>query len=157
MQAAEKQGIEKFDFTWPGKAESLKQAFAPVKSVLVPCPEESVNFNETGNIFIEGDNLEVLKILQKEYTGKIKMIYIDPPYNSGKKNKGYNDNFAESKKDYFKRTGQTDNAGRRHSNWLNMMYPRLYLAKNLLRDDGVIFISIDDHEQHHLRMLCDQI
>jgi adenine-specific DNA-methyltransferase len=156
---------ERFGLTWPGKAECMRIIQEPSVATLKPQREESVNFDDTGNIFIEGDNLEVLKLLQKSYFGKIKMIYIDPPYNTGNEFI-YPDKFSESLDTYLAYTGQVDDDGRKfstnteqdgryHSNWLNMMYPRLYLAKNLLRDDGVIFISIDDHEQANLKQLCD--
>jgi adenine-specific DNA-methyltransferase len=158
---------ERFGLTWPGKAECMRIIQEPSVATLKPQREESVNFDDTGNIFIEGDNLEVLKLLQKSYFGKIKMIYIDPPYNTGNEFI-YPDKFSESLDTYLAYTGQVDDDGRKfstnteqegryHSNWLNMMYPRLYLAKNLLRDDGVIFISIDDHEQANLKQLCDYV
>ena len=158
---------ERFGLNWPGKAECMKIIQQPSVATLKPVREESVNFDDTENLFIEGDNLEVLKLLQKSYFGKVKMIYIDPPYNTGKEFI-YPDKFAETLDTYLEYTGQkdakghkfstnSDTAGRYHSNWLNMMYPRLYLAKNLLCEDGVIFISIDDHEQANLKALCDQI
>src|SRR5690625_1765064 len=145
----------------------MKTIQQPSIATLRPDREESVNFDETENLFIEGDNLEVLKLLQKSYFGKVKMIYIDPPYNTGNEFI-YPDNYTESLDTYLKYTGQKDEEGnwqttnkdtegRFHSKWLNMMYPRLFLAKNLLREDGVIFISIDDHEVGHLRKLCDEI
>lgn len=160
-------GKERFGLNWPGKAECMKVIQAPSVATLRPCRDESVNFDDTENLFIEGDNLEVLKLLQKSYFGKIKMIYIDPPYNTGNEFI-YPDKYAENLDTYLAYTGQADDEGRKfatnsdaigryHSNWLNMMFPRLYLAKNLLRDDGVIFISIDDNELNHLRELCDQI
>ena len=137
------------------------------KGTLILDKEDSVDFDKTGNLFIEGDNLEVLKLLQKSYQNKIKMIYIDPPYNTGK-DFVYKDNFKDSIRNYEKITGQIDEDGNRtdtnketngrfHSDWLTMMYPRLYLAKNLLKDDGVIFVSIDDHEVHNLRKIMDDI
>ena len=158
---------ERFGLNWPGKAECMKVLQAPAKGTLKPCKEESINWDTTENLFIEGDNLEILKLLQKAYFGKIKMIYIDPPYNTGKEFI-YPDKYSEGLDTYLRYTGQkdsnghkfstnTDTNGRFHSRWLNMMYPRLYLAKNLLRDDGVIFISIDDNEQANLKKLCDQI
>lgn len=158
---------ERFGLQWPGKAECMKIIQQPSVATLKPCREESVNFDETENLFIEGDNLEVLKLLQKSYFGKIKMIYIDPPYNTGKEFI-YPDKYSETLDTYLAYTGQVDDAGKKfstnteaqgrfHSRWLNMMYPRLYLARNLLREDGVIFISIDDHEQANLRELCDGI
>src|SRR5262245_29441472 len=139
----------------------------PSLGTLRTCPEESVNFDTTEHLIIEGDNLEVLKLLQKSYLGKVKMIYIDPPYNTGN-DFIYPDNFSESLQTYLQYTGQLDAEGRKfstnteadgrfHSKWLNMMYPRLYLARNLLREDGAIFISIDDHEVANLRRICDEI
>ena len=160
-------GKERFGLTWPGKAECMKIIQSPSVATLKPVREESVNFDETENLFIEGDNLEVLKLLQKAYFGKIKMIYIDPPYNTGNEFI-YPDKYSETLDTYLAYTGQiddegrkfstnTDAAGRYHSNWLNMMYPRLYLARNLLREDGSIWISIDDNEVSRLRELCDHI
>ena len=158
---------ERFGLNWPGKAACMKVIQAPSVGTLKPCREESVDWDTTGNLFIEGDNLEVLKLLQKAYFGKIKMIYIDPPYNTGKEFI-YPDKYAETLDTYLEYTGQKDSEGRKfatntdasgrfHSRWLNMMYPRLYLAKNLLRDDGVIYISISDGEVANLRELCDQV
>ncbi len=160
-------GRERYGMNWPGKAECFKTIQAPSMGTLLPRPEESVNFDSTENLIIEGDNLEVLKLLQKAYLGKVKMIYIDPPYNTGN-DFIYPDNYAESLQTYLEYTGQvdalghkfgtnTDTDGRFHSRWMNMMYPRLYLARNLLRDDGVIFISIDDNEIENLRILCKEI
>ena len=159
-------GRERFGLTWPGKREAIRAAQTPTTATLMPDKRNSVNWDTTQNLFIEGDNLEVLKILQKHYYGKIKMIYIDPPYNTGN-DFVYADDYADSICHYLELTGQTDDsgklstnsesAGRFHSNWLNMMYPRLKLARNLLTQDGVIFISIDDNEQATLRALCDQI
>lgn len=160
-------GKERFGLTWPGKDECMKIIQQPSVATLKPVREESANFDETENLFIEGDNLEVLKLLQKAYFGKIKMIYIDPPYNTGKEFI-YPDKYAETLESYLEYTGQkdgggrkfstnTDTSGRYHSRWLNMMHPRLYLARNLLREDGVIFISIDDCEVANLRALCDQL
>jgi adenine-specific DNA-methyltransferase len=160
-------GKERFGLQWPGKADCMKIIQQPSVATLKPAREESVNFDETENLFIEGDNLEVLKLLQKSYFGKVKMIYIDPPYNTGN-DFIYPDNFAENLDTYLAYTGQvdesgkkfatnTDAVGRYHSRWLNMMYPRLYLGKNLLRDDGAIFISIDDTEVANLRKICDEI
>ena len=160
-------GKERYGMNWPGKAECFKTIQAPSLGTLRPCPEESINFDTTENLIIEGDNLEVLKLLQKSYLGKVKMIYIDPPYNTGN-DFIYPDNFSESLQTYLEYTGQVDEAGakfgtnpetdgRFHSKWMNMMYPRLYLARNLLRDDGVIFISIDDHEVANLRALCNEV
>lgn len=158
---------ERFGLNWHGKADCMKIIQQPSIATLKPAREESVNFDETENLFIEGDNLEVLKLLQKSYFGKVKMIYIDPPYNTGNEFI-YPDNYAETLETYLAYTGQVDSEGKKfstnteregrfHSNWLNMMYPRLYLARNLLREDGVIFISIDDNESPHLRGLCSQI
>lgn len=160
-------GKERFGLNWPGKAECMKTIQQPSVATLRPDREESVNFDETEHLFIEGDNLEVLKLLQKSYFGKVKMIYIDPPYNTGNEFI-YPDDYKESLDTYLQYTGQKDSEGnwqttnketegRFHSKWLNMMYPRLFLAKNLLREDGVIFISIDDGEVSHLRKLCDDI
>ncbi len=164
---------ERYVLNWAGKSDAFKVLQAPSTKTLVPVKEESVNFDETENIFIEGENLEVLKILQKSYFGKVKMIYIDPPYNTGNDSFIYPDKFAENKDEYLKRVGDKDEEGymtreglfrknskengQYHSNWLNMMMPRLYLAKNLLRQDGVIFVSIDDNEVHNLRLLMNEI
>lgn len=160
-------GRERYGMTWPGKADCFKTIQAPSTGTLLPAPEESVDFDTTENLIIEGDNLNVLKLLQKSYLGKIKMIYIDPPYNTGN-DFIYPDNYAESLQTYLEYTGQVDAEGRKfgtntedngrfHSRWMNMMYPRLYLARNLLRDDGIIFISIDDSEVKNLRALGDEI
>ncbi len=156
-----------YGFAWYDKGICKSATNLETKGVLRPCREESVNFDETENLYIEGDNLEVLKLLQKSYYGKIKMIYIDPPYNTGK-DFVYKDNFKDNLQNYLELTGQVDGegkrisanqetAGRYHSNWLNMMYPRLFLARNLLKDEGVIFISIDDNEVHNLRKVCDDV
>lgn len=152
--------FEKYKFEWKGKAECLKLAQKRSTGTLRPCPEESVNFNTTQNLYIEGDNLEVLKLLQSAYYRKVKMIYIDPPYNTGN-DFVYADDFADPIARYKEVTQQTtksnpETMGRFHTNWLNMMYPRLRLAANLLRDDGVIFISIDDNEVTNLKRLCDE-
>ncbi len=160
-------GKERYGMNWPGKADCFKTIQMPSIGTLRPCPEESVNFETTENLIIEGDNLEVLKLLQKSYLGKVKMIYIDPPYNTGN-DFIYPDNYTESLQTYLEYTGQVDAEGKKfgtntetdgrfHSKWLNMMYPRLYLARNLLCDDGVIFISIDDGEMANLRRLCEEI
>ncbi len=160
-------GKERYGMNWPGKADCFKTIQAPSLGTLRPCPEESVNFDTTENLIIEGDNLEVLKLMQKSYLGKVKMIYIDPPYNTGN-DFIYPDNYTESLQTYLEYTGQVDAEGRKfgtntesdgrfHSKWMNMMYPRLYLARNLLREDGVIFISIDDTELENLRRLCIDI
>lgn len=158
---------ERYQFTWPDKRKSVLLANAPISKTLRPCREESVNFDTTENLYIEGDNLEVLKLLQETYLGKIKMIYIDPPYNTGS-DFVYEDDFAQDSGEYIANSGQydsegnrlvqnTDNNGRFHTDWLNMIYPRLKLAKELLTDDGVILISIDDCEQDNLRRLCDEV
>lgn len=159
-------GRERFGLTWPGKREAIRAAQTPTTATLMPDKENSVNWDTTQNVFIEGDNLEVLKILQKHYYGQIKMIYIDPPYNTGN-DFVYADDFADSIGNYLKLTGQTDDggklstnsesSGRFHSNWLNMMYPRLKLARNLLRNDGCIAVSIDDAEASHLCEVLDEI
>ena len=160
-------GKERYGLVWPGKAECFKTIQAPSIATLRPAPDESVNFDTTENLIIEGDNLEVLKLLQKSYLGKVKMIYIDPPYNTGN-DFIYPDNYAESLQTYLEYTGQADPEGRKfgtnteadgrfHSKWLNMMYPRLYLARNLLRDDGVIFITADDQEVENLQRIAQEI
>lgn len=160
-------GKERYGMSWPGKADCFRTIQAPSLGTLRPSPEESVAFDTTENLIIEGDNLEVLKLLQKSYLGKVKMIYIDPPYNTGN-DFIYPDNYTESLQTYLEYTGQVDDQGHRfgtntdtdgrfHSKWLNMMYPRLYLARNLLREDGVIFISIDDVEVDNLKRLCNDI
>lgn len=160
-------GKERFGLTWPGKAECMRIIQSPSIATLKPDREQSVNFDETENVFIEGDNLEVLKLLQKSYFGKVKMIYIDPPYNTGKEFI-YPDRFSEDLETYLQYTEQkdakgrkfatnTDAVGRFHSNWLNMMYPRLYLARNLLREDGIVLISIDENEFHNLKKLADEV
>ena len=158
---------ERYNFSWNGKGKSLKLAQSPSTGTLLPCKEESKDWDTTENLYIEGDNLEVLKLLQKSYHNKIKMIYIDPPYNTGH-DFVYKDNFKDNLQNYLEITGQTDedgnkittnseSNGRYHTDWLNMMYPRLRLARNLLADDGVIFISIDDNEVANLKKLCDEI
>ena len=158
---------ERYSFTWNGKSKARMIAQTPSTGTLRPCKEESVDWDTTQNIFIEGDNLEVLKLLQKSYHKKVKMIYIDPPYNTGK-DFVYKDNFKDNIKNYKEITGQVDGEGRNlsnnpetsgryHTDWLNMMYPRLKLARNILQDDGVIFISIDDSEVSNLRKICDEI
>jgi adenine-specific DNA-methyltransferase len=160
-------GKERYGMNWPGKAECFKTIQAPSLGTLRPCPEESVNFDTTENLIIEGDNLEVLKLLQKSYLGKVKMIYIDPPYNTGN-DFIYPDNYAESLQTYLEYTGQVDPEGHKfgtnteadgrfHSKWLSMMYPRLFLARNLLREDGFIVVSIDDAELPHLRLLLNEV
>ena len=158
---------ERYQFTWPDKKKSVLLANAPINKTLRPCREESVDFDNTENLYIEGDNLEVLKLLQETYLGKIKMIYIDPPYNTGN-DFVYEDDFAQSADEYLANSGQFDEEGNRmvqntesngrfHTDWLNMIYPRLKLAKDLLTEDGVIFISIDDNEDDNLRKVCDEI
>ena len=168
---------EKYSFTWPGKIQSIKESQKTSYGTLRPCKEESKNWDSTENLYIEGDNLEVLKLLQKSYNNKIKMIYIDPPYNTGK-DFIYSDNYKDNLENYLELSGQTvkegerereresigiklstntETTGRYHSNWLNMMYPRLKLARNLLKDDGCILISIDDNENVDLKKLCDDI
>ncbi len=160
-------GPERYSFSWAGRSDAFRAMQAPSNATLVPCPEESVDFDETENIFIEGENLEVLKLLQKSYFGKVKMIYIDPPYNTGN-DFVYKDDFRDSIGHYLRITGQVDEEGARlttnpetsgrfHSDWLTMMYPRLFLAHNLLREDGVIFVSIDDTEVANLRMIMNDI
>jgi adenine-specific DNA-methyltransferase len=157
---------EKYGLNWHGKRKARQLALTPSLGTLRPCPEDSVDWDTTQNLMIEGDNLEVLKLLQKSYAGKVKLIYIDPPYNTGK-DFVYPDNFQDNIKNYLELTGQveggtkitsnTESSGRFHTDWLNMMYPRLKLARNLLRDDGVIFISIDDGELENLRKVCGEI
>ena len=164
---------ERYVLNWAGKADAFKVLQIPTTATLKPLPEESINFDSTQNIFIEGENLEVLKVLQKSYYNKIKCIIIDPPYNTGNDSFIYPDSFKENKADYEKRIGEKDeegllmkeglfrknskDSGHYHSNWLSMMYPRLFLAKNLLKDDGVIFVHIDDNEVHNLRLLMNEI
>ncbi len=164
---------ERYVLNWAGKSDAFKALQSPTTKTLIPAKEESVNFVETENIFIEGENLEVLKILQKSYFGKVKMIYIDPPYNTGNDSFIYPDKFSETRQEYQKRVGDIDEEGyltregnyaknskengQYHSNWLNMMFPRLFLAKNLLKENGLIFVSIDDNEVHNLRLLLNEI
>ena len=158
---------ERYQFTWPDKRKAILAANAPISATLRPCPEESVNFDTTQNLYIEGDNLDVLKCLKETYLHKVKMIYIDPPYNTGK-DFIYGDNFSEKSEDYLSNSYQYDEQGNRlttnietngrfHTDWLNMIYPRLKVARDLLTEDGVIFISIDDHEVENLRKICDEI
>ncbi|MCG2742599.1 MAG: site-specific DNA-methyltransferase [Desulfobacteraceae bacterium] len=158
---------ERYHLNWPGKREALLTANAPIAKTLRPCREESVDYDTTQNLFIEGDNLDALKLLQETYLGKVKMIYIDPPYNTGN-DFIYEDDFAENSEEFLQRSNQKDAEGNRlvanteangrfHSDWLSMIYPRLKLARNLLKDDGVIFISIDDGEVHNLRKVCDEV
>ena len=164
---------ERYVLNWAGKSEAFKILQLPITDTLVPSPEESINFDTTQNVFIEGENLRVLKALQKSYYGKVKCIIIDPPYNTGSDSFIYPDKFSEKKEDYQKRVGDKDEegymmkeglfhknskeSGHFHSNWLNMMYPRLFLARNLMREDGVIFVHIDDNEVHNLRMIMNEI
>ena len=161
------EGDEKYEFTWVGKKAAIVEANKPIRKTLRPCVEESVNWDTTENLYIEGDNLEVLKLLQESYLGKVKMIYIDPPYNTGN-DFIYRDNFKVDKDEYDDQLGlfdeegnrlfkNTDSNGRFHSDWCSMIYPRLMLARNLLSDDGVIFISIDDNEQENLKKICDEV
>lgn len=158
---------ERYQFTWPDKKKSILLANAPIAKTLRPCREESVNFDKTENLYIEGDNLDALKLLQETYLGKVKMIYIDPPYNTGK-DFVYEDDFAIKRDAYLSFSGQfneeggrlvanPESNGRFHTDWLNMIYPRLKIAKDLLSDEGVIFISIDDHEIHNLKKVCNEI
>nr|WP_054859019.1 site-specific DNA-methyltransferase [Methanobacterium formicicum] len=158
---------ERYNFTWKGKSAALRLAQTPSTGTLRPCKEESKNWDTTENLYIEGDNLEVLKLLQKSYYGKIKMIYIDPPYNTGN-DFVYPDNYHDNMQNYLEITGQVDNdlkkisnnsdiSGRYHTNWLNMIYPRLRLSRNLLSDDGVIFISIGDNEIDNLKKISSEI
>jgi adenine-specific DNA-methyltransferase len=160
-------GEERFGMTWPGKNDCFRVIQEPSIATLKPCKQESVDWDNTENLFIEGDNLEVLKLLQRSYYGKVKMIYIDPPYNTGNQFI-YPDKYSESLETYLAYTGQidvegvkfstnTEAEGRFHSKWMNMMYPRLFLAKNLLKENGIIFISIDDNEASNLKKLCDEI
>lgn len=162
------EGDEAYEFTWVGKKAAIAEANRPIRKTLRPCLEESVNWDTTENLYIEGDNLEVLKLLQESYLGKVKMIYIDPPYNTGN-DFIYRDNFAQSQEEYNEKSGQIDEEtgerlfkntntnGRFHSDWCSMIYSRLMLARNILSEDGVIFISIDDSEQENLKKCCDEI
>src|SRR5690348_15549161 len=158
---------ERYQLDWPGKRAAAFAANAPISKTLRPVREESVDFDTTRNLFIEGDNLEALKLLQEPYLAKVKLIYIDPPYNTGN-DFVYDDAFAESGADYLQRSGQkaetgdrlvanSESNGRFHSNWLSMMYSRLKLARSLLADDGVVIVAIDDHEHANLRSLLDQV
>ena len=158
---------ERYQFTWPDKRNAIRLANAPTTDTLRPCREESVDFDNTQNLYIEGDNLEVLKLLRENYLGKVKMIYIDPPYNTGN-DFVYNDDFAQTTGDYVHNSGQEDEEGNRlvantesngrfHTDWLNMIYPRLKVAKDLLSEDGVIFISIDDNEVENLKKVCNEV
>ena len=158
---------ERYQFTWPDKKKAILLANSPINATLRPCREESVDFDNTQNLYIEGDNLDVLKCLKETYLGKVKMIYTDPPYNTGN-DFVYEDDFAESASEYLANSGQYDEQGnqlvtnsesngRFHTDWLNMMYPRLKVARDLLTEDGVIFISIDDNEVENLRKICDEV
>jgi len=164
---------ERYALTWAGKSEAYKVLQTPSTATLRPERDKSVNFDTARHVFIEGENLEVLKVLQKAYFGKVKLIYIDPPYNTGSDSFIYPDRFQESKQDYLRRINDladdgtlmregffrknSKESGHYHSNWLSMMLPRLYIARNLLREDGVIFVSCDDNEVHNLRCLMDEI
>ena len=162
------EGDEAYEFTWVGKKAAIVEAHKPIRKTLRPCPAESVDWDSTENLYIEGDNLEVLKLLQESYLGKVKMIYIDPPYNTGN-DFIYRDDFAQSQEEYSEESGQvdeetgdrlfknTDTNGRFHSDWCSMIYSRLNLSKSLLKDDGVIFISIDDSEVKNLKNICDEV
>lgn len=161
------EGDEAYEFTWVGKKAAIVEANKPIRKTLRPCKEESVDWDTTENLYIEGDNLEVLKLLQESYLGKVKMIYIDPPYNTGS-DFIYRDNFCTSSDEYEEQSGvfdedknrlfrNTDSNGRFHSDWCGMIYSRLMLARNLLVDNGVMFISIDDREENTLRMICDEV
>lgn len=158
---------ERYQLNWPGKREALLTANAPIAKTLRPCSDESVDFDSTKNIFIEGDNLDALKLLQESYLNKVKLIYIDPPYNTGN-DFVYEDDFSSDVKSYFEKSNQkdvvggrlvinTESNGRFHSDWLSMMYPRLKLARNLLREDGVIFVNIDSNEAANLKGVMDEI
>lgn len=164
---------ERYVLNWAGKSDAFRVLQSPTTATLVPCKEESIDFDDTENIFIEGENMEVLKVLQKSYFGKIKMIYIDPPYNTGNDKFIYPDKFSETRDEYLSRIGDRDetgymtreglfrtnskDSGHYHSNWLSMMYPRLFLSRNLMREDGVIFVSIDDNEVHNLRLMMNEV
>lgn len=165
------EGEERYQFTWPDKRAANRLANTPTTMTLRPCREESVDFDNTQNLYIEGDNLDVLKVLRETYLGKVKMIYIDPPYNTGN-DFVYNDEFAQGKSEFEQNSGlfdeegnqtidpmlrNTESNGRFHTDWLNMIYPRLKVARDLLAEDGVIFISIDDNEQGNLKKLCDEV
>lgn len=158
---------ERYQFTWPDKRNAIRLANTPTTDTLRPCREESVDFDTTQNLYIEGDNLEVLKLLRENYLGKVKMIYIDPPYNTGN-DLIYKDKFGKDKQEYIHNSGQEDEEGNRlvnntesngrfHTDWLNMIYPRLKVARDLLSEEGAIFISIDDHEEHNLKKICDEV
>lgn len=165
------EGEERYQFTWPDKRAANRLANTPTTMTLRPCREESVDFDNTQNLYIEGDNLDVLKVLRETYLGKVKMIYIDPPYNTGN-DFVYNDEFAQGKSEFEQNSGlfdeegnqtidpmqrNTESNGRFHTDWLNMIYPRLKVARDVLSEDGVIFISIDDNEEHNLKNICDEV
>jgi adenine-specific DNA-methyltransferase len=167
LGAAAESGPGHFHFSWAGKDDAVSLLQTPSAGTLIPYPEESINFESTSNIFVEGDNLEVLKLLFKPYFGRVKLIYIDPPYNTGQ-DFVYPDNYADPLETYLQLTGQVDaegnlltsnpeTSGRYHSAWLSMMYPRMFLARQLLREDGIVCVSIDDHEVHHLRILMNEV
>lgn len=158
---------ERYQFTWPDKKKAIRLANTPSSMTLRPCREDSVDFDNTQNLYIEGDNLEVLKLLREDYLGKVKMIYIDPPYNTGN-DFVYEDDFSQSSSDYSANSGQfdaegnrlvlnTETNGRFHTDWLNMIYPRLKVSKDLLTNDGVIFISMDDNEIDNLKKVCSEV
>lgn len=158
---------ERYQMTWPNKKQAVLKANTEIAKTLRPCREESEDYDNTENIYIEGDNLDVLKVLRQTYMHKVKMIYIDPPYNTGN-DFIYKDNYSKDREEYLEESGQVDEDGNRmfknpesngrfHTDWLNMIYPRLRVAKDLLTDDGVIFISIDDNEQANLKKVCDEI
>src|SRR5574344_2220628 len=158
---------ERYQFTWPDKKKAILLSNSPINATLRPCREESVDFDHTQNLYIEGDNLDVLKCLKETYLGKVKMIYIDPPYNTGN-DFVYKDDFAETSAEYLANSGQYDKQGNRlvtnsesngrfHTDWLNMIYPRLKVARDLLNEDGVLFVSIDDNEIDNLKKTCDEL
>lgn len=160
-------GDEAYEFTWVGKKAAIVEANKPIRKTLRPCKEESVNWDTTENLYVEGDNLEVLKLLQESYLGKVKMIYIDPPYNTGN-DFIYDDDFTQSQEEFDEDSGavdengdrmfkNTDSNGRFHSDWCSMIYSRLLLARNLLSNDGVVFVSIDDHEQENMKKVCGEV
>jgi len=168
MLGDEVYGDEAYEFTWVGKRAAIAEAGRPIRKTLRPCVEESKDWDTTENLYIEGDNLDVLKLLQESYLGKVKMIYIDPPYNTGH-DFIYNDNFRSDNDEYNEQVEMFDEIGnkqfrentisnpRMHSDWCSMMYSRLVLARNILADDGLIFISIDDYEQENLKKICDEV
>lgn len=158
---------ERYQFTWPDKKKAILLANSPINATLRPCREESVDFDNTQNLYIEGDNLDVLKCLKETYLGKVKMIYIDPPYNTGK-DFVYNDDYMQNVKSYIDNSGQLDyvgnqlepnleSNGRFHTDWLNMIYPRIKISKDLLADDGIMFVSIDEHEISNLKKILTEI